>query len=114
MKETKAKFIFRPFNKIDTAIVDFFKNHDKYKGKDLKDLTLDYFQKRIRFRFKGSKFKEDNYDTDKENIISKYNELGYRDAYIVKDTFYLDQNKDLNIEIYIEEGKNITLEISLG
>ena len=33
MKETKAKFIFRPFNKIDTAIVDFFKNHDKYKGK---------------------------------------------------------------------------------
>jgi len=105
MKETKAKFIFRPFNKIDTAIVDFFKNHDKYKGKDLKDLTLDYFQKRIRFRFKGSKFKEDNYDTDKENIISKYNELGYRDAYIVKDTFYLDQNKDLNIEICIEEGK---------
>ena len=31
--------------------------------------------------------------------------MGYRDAYIVKDTFYLDQNKDLNIEICIEEGK---------
>lgn len=105
MKNIKAKFTFRPFNKIDTAIVDFFKNHEKYKNKDLAELFLDYNQDRVRIRFKASKFKEDDFETDKQSVISKYNEMGYRDAYIVKDTIYLNRNKEINIDIYLEEGK---------
>lgn len=105
MTNTKAKFIFRPFNKIDTAVVDFFKHHEKYKNKDLAKLLLNYYQPRVRIRFKASKYKEDEFETDKESIINKYNELGYRDAYIVKDTFYLNNNNELNIDIYVNEGK---------
>ncbi len=32
------------------------------------------------------KFVEDNYEADKQLIIDKYNELGYRDAMIVTDS----------------------------
>jgi len=105
MTTIKSKFIFRPFNKIDTAIVDFFKNHDNYKNKDLAHLLLNYYQDRVRIRFKASKFNDQDYETDKQNIVSKYNELGFRDAYIVKDTYYLNNHKDINIDIYLYEGK---------
>lgn len=105
MKNVKAKFIFQPFSEIDTAIVDFFKNHEKYKNKDLAELLLDYYQDRVRIRFKASKFKEEDFETDKQAIISKYNELGFRDAYIVKDTVYLNSKKELNVDIFLEEGE---------
>ncbi|NLJ82143.1 MAG: BamA/TamA family outer membrane protein [Bacteroidales bacterium] len=105
MSNTKAKFIFRPFNKVDTAIVDFIKHREKYKNKDLAHLLLDYYRPRVRIRFKASKFKEDGYEEDKIDVIRKYNELGYRDAYIAKDTVYLNDNKELNIEIHVNEGK---------
>ncbi|MDD4208918.1 MAG: POTRA domain-containing protein [Bacteroidales bacterium] len=105
MKNVKAKFIFQPFSEIDTAIVDFFKNHEKYKNKDLAELLLDYYQDRVRIRFKASKFKEEDLETDKQAIISKYNELGFRDAYIVKDTVYLNSKKELNVDIFLEEGE---------
>jgi len=105
MKNVKAKFIFQPFNKIDTVIVDYFKNYEKYKNKDIAELLLDYYQDRVRIRFKASKFKEDDFEIDKQAIISKYNELGFRDAYIVKDTVYLNRKKELNIDIFLEEGE---------
>ena len=105
MTEIKSKLMFRPLNKIDTAIVDYVKNYGAYKDKDLADLLLHYFQDRVRIRFKPSRFNEQDYETDKQNIISKCNELGYRDAYIVKDTFYLNNSKDINIDIHLYEGK---------
>ena len=36
--------------------------------------------------FRTKKFIEDNYEADKQLIIDKYNELGYRDAIIVTDS----------------------------
>jgi outer membrane protein assembly factor BamA len=64
MKETKTKFLFQPFEQIDTAIVDFFKNHDKYKGKDLGELFLAYHADRVRVRFKRSKFDQQAFEND--------------------------------------------------
>ena len=54
--------------------------------------------------FKASKFIESNYIEDKKSIIAKYNEVGYRDARIIKDTTYLNKDNTLSIEITIEEG----------
>ncbi len=42
---------------------------------------------------------------DKEKLIEKYNEVGYRDARITKDTTYLNNDNTLSIEITIEEGE---------
>jgi len=54
--------------------------------------------------FKVSKFIDENYITDKEKLIAKYNEVGYRDARITSDTTYLNRDNTLTIEMNIEEG----------
>ncbi len=55
--------------------------------------------------FKKSKFLESNYETDKQNIIAKYNAIGMRNASIVSDTFFLIDNKNLLIKMKINEGE---------
>jgi len=55
--------------------------------------------------FSASKFKRDDYEDDKNHIIEFYNNKGYRDARIVKDTFYLEDDKNMVINIKVDEGK---------
>ena len=54
--------------------------------------------------FKASKFIKSNYEEDKINIIKKYNEKGYRDARILKDTTFLNSDNSLVVEINLFEG----------
>lgn len=54
--------------------------------------------------WKISKFSEKKYKDDKKNIISKYNEVGYRDAKIVHDTTYMNSDNTMTIEMTINEG----------
>lgn len=113
MKDTKEKFLYMPFYKADTVIAYFFKHPGYYQSKDLKKHLDDYFANRVKLRiFKKSKFIKENYEIDKINLINKYNELGYRDAVIVKDTYYLKHN-NIHIDITVKEGpqyyfRNIT------
>ncbi len=82
--------------------------------------------------FTASKFIESEYKADKQKIIEKYNEIGFRDARIVNDSVYKEKfgvrssefgvsnkNKDeqpgkyINIDIKVDEGnkyyfRNIT------
>ena len=63
--------------------------------------------------FKSKKFIEDKYVADKENVIKKYNEWGYRDAYIVSDSVTQFDEKHVDVHLNIEEGskyyiRNIT------
>ena len=58
--------------------------------------------------FKVSKYNEDNFQTDLDAIITKYNEKGYRDARILKDTSYLNPDNTLSIEVWIHEGNPFT------
>ena len=55
--------------------------------------------------WKISKFTDNNYEKDKENIIAKYNEIGYRDAKIEQDTNYINSGNTMTIEIVINEGQ---------
>ncbi|NVO01800.1 MAG: outer membrane protein assembly factor BamA [Bacteroidetes bacterium] len=55
--------------------------------------------------WKASKFIEDDYKKDKIALIEKYNELGYRDAKIVKDTVFKIGKKRINVDLTIDEGK---------
>lgn len=55
--------------------------------------------------FSSSKFLEDNYETDKKALIEHYNDLGFRDAQITRDTFYLANDNTIRIEVDIDEGR---------
>ena len=55
--------------------------------------------------FSSKKFNEDEYENDKRAMISAFNEAGYRDARIVKDTMYYIEPGRLQIDFEIDEGK---------
>jgi len=55
--------------------------------------------------FKVSKFIKENYEADKENIISEYNNRGYRDAKILNDTIYYNSDNTITVEITLDEGE---------
>ena len=55
--------------------------------------------------FKASKFLANAYEKDKNSIIAKYNEKGFRDARIINDTTYLNADNTLTVELHIHEGE---------
>ncbi len=58
-----------------------------------------------RFRFwKRSKYIKADYQEDKDNIVKKYKEKGYRDARIVSDTLIVEDNNSVSLNLNIEEG----------
>lgn len=87
------------------------------------DRTLEKAMKKTRHKsnfkswvanfLRSTKYVPENYEEDKENLIAKYNELGYRDAAIVSDTVYSAEadgkpNK-VNIVIKVDEGQQYFL-----
>ncbi|WP_071147342.1 outer membrane protein assembly factor BamA [Bacteroides ihuae] len=54
--------------------------------------------------FRTKKFVNENYAADKQLIIDKYNELGYRDARIVVDSVSPYNEKTVNVFLKLEEG----------
>lgn len=61
--------------------------------------------RRLMNLLRPKKFQEDLYEEDKQNVLKKYNELGYRDAMIVKDSISkIEGENKVQIDIWIEEG----------
>ena len=60
---------------------------------------------RLQNFFSSKKFQEKEYDNDKRAMLSVFNEAGYRDARIVKDTMYYVEPDRLQIDFDIEAGK---------
>ena len=58
---------------------------------------------------KAKKFTPQRWKEDKEKLLEKYNELGYRDAYIVEDSVWNNDSKHVNIYIKVDEGKKYYL-----
>ena len=54
--------------------------------------------------FKASKLVKDEYTEDKEKIIDFYNENGYRDAQILRDSISPVSEKRIRLDIFLEEG----------
>lgn len=62
--------------------------------------------KKLKNFFLTKKFQEDLYDKDKVSVIQKYNELGYRDAIITRDTVIRNENDNtVKVELWIDEGE---------
>ena len=83
-------------------------------NKEISYITLERAMKKtntksLRNTFKTKKFLQEEFKKDKKLLIDKYNEKGYRDAIIVRDSIYQVKigKKDkprVNIDIELEEG----------
>jgi len=105
LKETKEKGSFDPFNNLEKLIFNLAKDGVTLRFEKMVDDTRDYFNDNIRLRiFKSSKFIGSNYKEDKVNLISKYNEQGYRDALIVDDSVYRNPDNSVSIDLHLKEG----------
>ncbi|MDD6209061.1 MAG: outer membrane protein assembly factor BamA [Bacteroidales bacterium] len=91
----------------------YFHGNDSLSSKKLRKVmkkTNEKFNLKKRFvsswleMFGQKKFVSNDYKADKENIISKYNELGYRDARIIADSVVRVNDKMVDIYLDIEEG----------
>ncbi len=66
-------------------------------------------EKGFKSLFKTKKFVREKYEEDKERVIEKYNELGYRDAYIDADSVVDIGNNLVNVYLHIDEGQKYYL-----
>ncbi|OAQ40714.1 outer membrane protein assembly factor BamA [Pedobacter psychrophilus] len=78
-------------------------------NKDFSDAKLKKFLKKTHemafYKVFGSgKFLRDKYEEDKESMIAKMREKGYRDAEIISDSVYKFNDKSVNIDIKLHEG----------
>ncbi|MBR4805045.1 MAG: outer membrane protein assembly factor BamA, partial [Bacteroidales bacterium] len=78
-------------------------------NKNLSDWTIMKSMKHTRDKrllnmFKSKRYKEKEFKEDKTNLINKFNEMGYRDARILKDTMYYIEPDRLQIDFKLEEG----------
>ena len=81
-----------------------FNGNEVFKDSRLKT-KLKKTKKKFLGRFwKKSKLIPDDFETDKENLISYYKEKGYRDARITYDTIIKNDEETIDIVLDIDEG----------
>ena len=74
---------------------------DKKLRKTLKKTKQKFFG---RF-WRKSKYIEDDYNSGLDNLITTYQEKGYRDAKVVSDAISWNKDNTINIDINVSEGK---------
>jgi outer membrane protein insertion porin family len=85
-----------------------FEGNEKLSDKKLRKAMKNTKQKNpIRF-LKRSKYVQEDYKTDLVSVIDKYKENGYRDARIISDSIYLNDDNSLGITINVQEGEKYT------
>ncbi|WP_424493128.1 outer membrane protein assembly factor BamA [Salinimicrobium sp. GXAS 041] len=81
-----------------------FEGNEKFSdGKLRRAMKNTKEQNFLRF-WKRSKYIEEDYEADKERIVSKYKEKGFRDARIVSDTLIRRDEDDVALKLEVEEG----------
>jgi outer membrane protein insertion porin family len=90
-------------------------------NEEVKSSTLERSMKKTRHKsgfsawlrnfLRSTKYVPESYEDDKDNMIQKYNELGYRDATIEWDSVYVSEKNPnkVDIKIKIDEGKKYYL-----
>ena len=91
-----------PKVKIETIT---FSGNDHIKDSKLASAMKKTKDKRLVNFLKSKKFNEKEYENDKNAMISVFNEAGYRDAKIVKDSIYYITDDRMAIDFKFEEGK---------
>ena len=107
-ERVKIKHIIFHDNEIEKdpekSLLENLKATSSVSDRGLRSSMKDTKQKGILRIFSRSKFNKTAYERDKKNVIYKYNAIGLRDAYIVKDSVYEIDAKHLGIEVWIDKG----------
>ena len=90
--------------KIKIKKITFTGNENVKESKLVRSMKKTKDARLINF-FSSKKFNEKEYANDKRGLISAFNEAGFRDARIVKDTIYYVTPDRLAIDFTIDEGK---------
>ena len=90
--------------KVRIKNINFMGNEHVKEMKLAKNMKETHSNKWYNF-FKSKKFKEKEYETDRKTVLDAFNEAGYRDARLVRDSvYYLPDGKHLAIDMVFEEG----------
>ena len=55
--------------------------------------------------FKSKKYTPERWKADKQNLLDRYGEMGYRDAVIVEDSVWNVDDRHVNVYVRVDEGK---------
>ncbi|MBP5635751.1 MAG: outer membrane protein assembly factor BamA, partial [Bacteroidales bacterium] len=89
--------------RIRIKTINFIGNEDVKEFKIAKEMKKTKSNKIYNF-FSSKKFSEKDYPDDKNGLISAFNEAGYRDARLVRDSVYFIEPGKLGIDLVFEEG----------
>jgi outer membrane protein insertion porin family len=82
----------------------YFEGNKAFSNAKLKGYLKDTREKRVYHIFGSKKFKQDKYDEDKQTLIEKMQGAGYRDAEIVSDSVWKNDENTVNVKIKVYEG----------
>lgn len=82
-----------------------FEGNEEIPRRKLKKFMKNTKQRAFWKIFGSKKFVQEKYREDKQTLLEKYRERGFRDVRIVEDTVYRNSDKDVNVEIAFREGK---------
>ena len=92
-------------NKIRIKDINYTGNDDVKAMKLAKNMKETHAATWYNF-FKSKKFKEKEYEKDRKTVLDAFNEAGYRDARLVRDSVYfLEDGKHLNIDMVFDQGR---------
>ncbi len=90
-------------NRTRIANVNVFGN-ETLSDRQIKRLMKNTRERSLLFLFSASKLVEDDFEEDKRSLLARYNELGKRDAVILRDSIYFVEDDRIEIDIHIDEG----------
>ncbi len=82
-----------------------FSGNQNIKASKLRRVMKDTRQTGLRYLLSSSKLIEENYRNDLINVIQLYKQKGYRDAKIISESIYINENNKLIVDIEISEGE---------
>lgn len=91
--------------KVKIKEIVFEGNDENMPDKKLKAELKHTKEKKILNFFKGSKFKEADYEQDKLNLIDYMHSRGYRNADVLSDSIYKINDKRIGIKIKLQQGE---------
>ncbi len=105
LKDTKERGKLRPFAFLDQMLINSISYLPKLQLKKFSESINEAAGDNFRFTFlKASKYIPEKFIEDRVKIIEKYNELGYRDAKLVKDSITKNSDNTINLTMNVIEG----------
>ncbi|MBT0607684.1 BamA/OMP85 family outer membrane protein [Aequorivita echinoideorum] len=97
------KIVVDKGNRVKVKSIDF-EGNEQFSDAKLRRAMKETKQKNFLRVFKRSKYTADGYAEDKESILKKYKSNGYRDARFVSDSLKIIDDKNVALNIKVEEG----------